>query len=119
MRRKSMWAAGVVILGALARHLCAQTELPADYVVTPQVGPWMICVDSFTGDDAAKMARDMVNEVRSRYRLPAYVFNRGAELRQQQLEEQKKLRDQQEEQLRRLGAPPLGPNQKFRIRHVR
>jgi hypothetical protein len=117
MRCGLIGAAGVLILAALAGQLCAQTELPADYAVTPGVGPWMICVGSFTGDDAAKMALDMANEVRSRYRLPAYIFNRGAELRQQQLEEQKRLRQQQEEQLRRLGAPPL--DHTFRMRHVR
>src|SRR5437868_15471780 len=100
------------LIAALAGQACAQAELPADYAVTPEAGPWMICVSSLTGDDAAKMARDMALEVRSRYRLPAYIFNRGAELRQQQLEEQKRLREQQEEQLRRLGVPPV--DQKFR-----
>jgi hypothetical protein len=117
MRLGVIWVAGLLILAARTGRLCAQNELPADYAVTPEVGPWMICVGSFTGEEASQMARKMADEVRSRYRLPAYIFNRGAELRQQQLEEQKKLREQQEEQLRRIGAPPL--DHKFRIRHVR
>jgi hypothetical protein len=117
MRLGLICVAGVLIFATPAGPLCAQTESTAEYAVTPEVGPYMICVASFAGDDAAKMARDMVIEVRSRYRLPAYIFNRGAELRQQQLEEQKRLREQQEEQLRRLGVAPV--DQKFRIRHVR
>jgi hypothetical protein len=117
MRPGLIWSASVLISAALAGPLPAQTDPAADYAVTPEVGPWMICVTSFTGDDAAHMARDMASEVRSRYRLPAYIFNRGAELRQQQLEEQKRLREQQEEQLKQLGVPPV--NQKFRLRHVR
>jgi len=117
MRFQLIWATSVLICAAQAGPLLAQTEPAVDYAVTPEVGPWMICVSSFTGDDAAHMARDMANEVRSRYHLPAYIFNRGAELRQQQLEEQRRLREQQEEQLRRLGVAPV--DQKFRIRHVR
>jgi hypothetical protein len=117
MRLGLIWVSGVLISAALTGPSPAQTEPAPDYAVTPEIGPWMICVASFTGDEAARMARDMASEVRSRYHLPAYIFNRGAELRQQQLEEQKRLREQQEEQLRRLGVPPV--DQKFRIRHVR
>jgi hypothetical protein len=116
MRLVLIWTSSIFLCAAQAGTLTAQNE-PADYAVTPAAGPWMICVGSFTGEDAAPMAHKMADEVRSRYHLPAYIFNRGAELRQQQLEEQKKLREQQAEQLKRLGVPPL--DQKFRMRHVR
>jgi hypothetical protein len=80
-----------------------------EYAITQDVGPWMVCTASFSGDQAAKMAHDMVIELRSKYNLPAYVFNRGAELRREQQEEVQRKRQQQKEYLERMGLHPDMP----------
>jgi hypothetical protein len=88
----------------------AQTPVGGDpnqaYAITPAAGPWTICVSSFTGDAAAKLAHDLVVELRTKYRLQAYLFNHGAEERRQQEQDLQERRRQQEEALRRAGLNP-------------
>jgi hypothetical protein len=43
------------------------------YLLTEEHGPWLILAATFTGDRAEKQARDLVLELRSRFKLPAYV----------------------------------------------
>jgi hypothetical protein len=76
----------------------------------------MICAKSYTGELAPKWAHDLVLELRSRYDLPAYVYNRGAEERQRFFEERERQRRQQEEYLRQAGLQPDMPP---RLPHVR
>ncbi len=44
------------------------------YPVTEEDGPWMIMACSFSGDGAEKQARDLVYELRKKYKLPAYTY---------------------------------------------
>ncbi len=44
------------------------------YRVTEDNGPWMIMACSFSGDGAEQQARELVLELRKRYKLPAYVY---------------------------------------------
>ena len=64
-----------------------------DILVSAAQGPWMICVNWYSGDKAHEMARKMVMELRDnpKYHLPAYVFNRGAEERRKEYERVKKI----------------------------
>ena len=94
------------LLGPVASGIgYAQVEAdPArDYRVTPEAGPWMICAASYMGEPAAKLAHDLTLELRQRYQLPAYVFNRGAEERRKQQEEFDNERQQRQEYLRKMG----------------
>ena len=61
-----------------------------DLFVTPAQGPWQICVTCYTGPESAKVARETVMELRERYKLPAYVFNKNDEERRQEYERVKK-----------------------------
>lgn len=45
------------------------------YPLSDQHGPWMIMATTFTGDDAETRARELVYELRSRFKLPAYTYN--------------------------------------------
>jgi hypothetical protein len=53
------------------------------YRLTPENGPWMVMACSFSGDRAGDQAKELVLELRKRYKLPAYVhrmeFNVGEE----------------------------------------
>ena len=76
---KLMWAPALCLALAAAGAARAAPPVDADpnrdYPVTPEAGPWMICAAYFTGPTAPDLAKQMVQQIRSRYNLPAYVFN--------------------------------------------
>ncbi len=51
-----------------------------DYVVTETTGPWMIMAAAFSGDGAKDQARQLVLELREKYRLPAYLYQKKFDL---------------------------------------
>jgi hypothetical protein len=55
----------------------------ADFGLTQEKGPWLIVAASFSGEGAEEQARSLAQELRTRYRLAAYVhemsFNLGEE----------------------------------------
>lgn len=44
------------------------------YALTDKNGPWVILAVTFSGDEAAEQANELVQELRSRYKLPAYTY---------------------------------------------
>lgn len=44
------------------------------YSLSEDNGPWMVMACSFSGEGAEKQAHDLALELRSRYKLPAYVY---------------------------------------------
>lgn len=46
-----------------------------DYELTENEGPWMIMAATFSGDEAMSQARELVYELRARYKLPAYTHD--------------------------------------------
>ncbi len=51
---------------------------------TPDLGPWMICVHSYSTPEAPEFSRQMAIELRGAYKLPAYVFTYGLEERKKE-----------------------------------
>ncbi|NUQ63672.1 MAG: hypothetical protein HUU20_14440 [Pirellulales bacterium] len=51
-----------------------------EYRLTEEHGPWMILACSFSGDGAAEQARQLVLEIRKRYKLPAYMYEKTFDL---------------------------------------
>jgi len=47
------------------------------YRLTKENGPWTILACSFSGDRAQEQARELVLELRKRYKLPAYTYKQG------------------------------------------
>ncbi len=45
------------------------------YELTEEAGPWLIFAASFAGEGAAEDARELVLELRKRFKLPAYVHS--------------------------------------------
>lgn len=97
---------GAVVAGGFPARAGVEADPGKDYRVAPEAGPWMICVASYMGDPAAKLAHDLVLEIRQRYQLPAYSFNRGAEERRKQQEELDRERQAQREYLKKMGYDP-------------
>lgn len=87
----------VVILGLIAASPTVAAPVDAnptsDYTIRPEAGPWMIYVHSYTGPKAKELAHEMCLEIRSKYNLPAWIFNRGEEERQKQREYVEKIRN--------------------------
>ena len=50
------------------------------YSPTESNGPWMIMACSFSGPNAEKQARELVLELRQRYKLPAYQYEKKFDL---------------------------------------
>jgi len=78
-----------------------------DIQPTPELGPWMICVHSYVTKDAPEFARQMASELRSTYKLPAYVFTYGLEERRKEYERVKDLLAKQREYFKGKEMPYL------------
>ncbi len=92
------------------------TGINNDILVRPEHGPWMILLISYSGPEGPVRARKMVSELRSAYKLPAYVFNYGAEEKRKEFERVKAIIDKQKEVLKQNNLPI---DQPIRVRHLR
>jgi hypothetical protein len=82
----------------------APAAAPSPYAVTPDAGPYLILLGSyFTGDNSKVLAEGLVEEIRSAYKLQAFVFNRGAEEKRREEERVKEMVRQQREQIQKAG----------------
>ncbi len=87
----------------------AAADGPSALTVTAQAGPWMICAASYGGPPSRGQAEELAAEIRTRYNLPAYVFNRTAEERRQEHERVERLKEERRKQLEAAGLPPDTP----------
>jgi hypothetical protein len=62
--------------------------LPAD------AGPWLICAAHYIGFDGATLAKQLVEELRNKHNLKAWIYNRGEEERRKQDEEWQRYKAQ-------------------------
>src|SRR6516164_11351396 len=107
MKRFLFVLAGLTAFGAAGLgQVPGQVDPNQAYAITPEVGAWTICAASFTGEPAARLAGALVVELRTQYRLPAYLYNRGAEERREQMQEIQEKRRRQEDYLRQNGVDP-------------
>jgi hypothetical protein len=86
-----------------------------DILVPKEAGPWMILVMSYSGAEGPARARKMVKELRETYKLPAYVFNYGAEEKRAELERVKKLIEERKKGLEKEGVTVDFP---IRVKHA-
>ena len=71
-----VWVAAAAAESPLTRMFTlnrVEADPDKEYKLTEEHGPWMIMACSFSGDGAAEQARELVLELRSQYKLPAYV----------------------------------------------
>jgi hypothetical protein len=115
MRKTLVRLAGLAaVAAALASGTAAQTGLgvvpsgPAGasaYTVTPQAGPWMICVASYSGPPSQGLAEELAQEIRTQFHLPAFVFNRSAEEKQREQDRIASIRAAQKKYLEEHNLP--------------
>jgi len=65
---------GETLLSSLLPGKSVEADPEKDYKVSESNGPWMIMACSFSGKGAEKQARELVLELRKRYKLPAYTY---------------------------------------------
>ena len=72
-----LWGCGLPAEAAPWDNLVSLRSVDANpdqaYPVTESNGPWMIMACSFSGDGAEKQAKELVYELRKRYKLSAYT----------------------------------------------
>lgn len=88
MRRSLFAVVGVVALLTVAGQVRAAPRVEADpnneYRVTPDVGPWLIIVNSYKGPQGPQLAHDLILLIRRRDNVPAYLFARGEDEQRRQ-----------------------------------
>jgi hypothetical protein len=84
--------ASVLVLAGRGQAAHVEADPNKDYPLTVEAGPWLIVVHYYTGPNAAPLAKELVQMIRSRDNLPAYLFNRGAEERRQQQQSIEQMR---------------------------
>jgi hypothetical protein len=95
MRRLShTLACFVIAVVAGSVHARVEADPNKEYAITPEAGPWMILVTTYVGPEAPQLAHQMILEIRSRFDLPAYLVNRGADERRKQQQELEQFRKQ-------------------------
>ncbi|NLE39240.1 MAG: hypothetical protein GX621_14550 [Pirellulaceae bacterium] len=63
-------------LGSIFSFNRVEADPQKDYQLTEQQGPWMILAATFSGEGAEDQARELMLELRRRYKLPAYVYKK-------------------------------------------
>jgi hypothetical protein len=94
-------------------------DLVKEFLVTPTAGAWMICLASYSGPEAAQMARDFVlvlRDPKGPYKMTAYVFNRGAEERQKEKQRVELYKQQMREKYKKMGVDVPPPIRAKRVR---
>jgi hypothetical protein len=116
MRSTLLRLAGVAALALAAGSAVAQglglglvPDGPSALAVTPAAGQWMICAASYAGPPSRTQAEELATEIRGRYNLPAYVFNRTGEERQKERERVDRLKDEQRKRFQADGLPADTP----------
>jgi hypothetical protein len=77
-----------------------------DIAVKGEVGQYMVCVYWYSGPGASEMARNLVRVLRGDYKLPAYVFSKGAEERKAELQRAAEYVERERKRLIEAGLPP-------------
>jgi hypothetical protein len=95
MRNGSFFLA-LLVGAALATSARVQTSADPnqEYAVTPDAGAWFICVPAYVGPEAPQLAHEMILEIRNRFKLPAYLFDRTEQERRKQEEDIKAFKQQ-------------------------
>jgi hypothetical protein len=107
------YAPGIVHPAASHDYQLPQWQPPPDpnqdIAVTPQQGPWMIFIETYVGEEAAQLARQLVIELRGTYKLHAYVHNHGIEEMRKEFERRREIRQKQLQFLKERNLPSNTP----------
>jgi hypothetical protein len=99
-------AGGLVILAASPGHAApVEADPNKEYVLTPEVGPCVICIKGYTGSSARRLANQLALHLRQNS-FPAYVYDYSAE-------ERRKIKEILEERYRNV--PEMARRRTIRV----
>src|SRR5262249_28107184 len=118
MMKRLLIALVPVLIMIAGTRVLAQVEADPnkDYAMTPEAGAWFICATAYVGPQAPQLAHEMVLELRSRFKLPAYVLNRTNQERQKQEEDLQQIKQKYDELNRlreRYNEPPVAMSRRI------
>jgi len=108
------WQWVLVALGVLcaSQRVAAQATQTSMYPLTPQSGAWLICTKSYTESDLIPepriLAEELATEIRTRYKMNAFIFNRGAEEQERERKRIATIRQQQADFAKQIGQQLTG-----------
>ncbi len=73
----SVWAVPGFALDLLFPFRRVEADPEKPYTLTEEHGPWLIMAASFFGDHGERQAHNLALELRSEYKLHAYVYKKG------------------------------------------
>src|SRR5688572_19592421 len=65
--------------------------------ITPQAGPWLVCVQTFQGPHAQQMAEELAELLIRDFKIPSYLHDSGRKQREAENARVEKLREQHRE----------------------
>ncbi|HET6575584.1 MAG TPA: hypothetical protein VFG68_18430 [Fimbriiglobus sp.] len=83
---------------AAAHPAAAHPAAAHPWYVRADLGPWMICIKSYSGPESHKLAETLAAEIRKTHNAGAYLFEWGAEERQQEMERRKRAKEELEKE---------------------
>jgi hypothetical protein len=99
MKRCLLLTVPALALAGLVIPVAADPVEADPFTITADAGPWGICAASFMGDEANGLAHQLIEQLRTRHQMAAYLFDRGSE-------EKRKDREAHEKMERDRGLPP-------------
>lgn len=91
------------------------------YQVTPQAGPWLVCVQTFKGPEAQRLAEELATVLNRDFKIPAYLHDSGRKQREEEKARVDKLRDQYREayeQMEKQGLYTIDRMRRWRVPEV-
>lgn len=97
-------------------------EQPAyKHQVTPEAGPWLVCVQTFRGPQAQQLAEELADLLIRDFKIPAYLHDSGRKQREEEKARVDKLRDQYRElylQMEKQGLRTVDGMRRWRVPDV-
>lgn len=93
-----------------------------DLLVTAAAGPWMILLISYVEqeeDDVAPVARDLIEELRTVQKLPAFTFNYGLQERRNEIARVRNYIEEKKAQYQQQGLDANTPIRGARFTHIK
>jgi hypothetical protein len=105
-------ARGPNINDVMKKATAAQAPTPPPtykYQVSPQAGPWLVCVQTFKGVQAQQLAEELAEILIRDFKIPTYLYDYGHKQREAERARVEKLRQERREmfiQMEKQGLPP-------------
>ncbi len=92
------------------------------YQVTPEAGPWLVCVQTFKGPQAQQLAEELAEVLMRDFKIPAYLHDSGRKQREEEQARIAKIREQNRElylEMEKQGLYTVDGYRRWRIPEIK